>query len=175
MVGKKKRKNLYNPMSPDMFTNAQLRPEKIHFREFKIIRGQIDSPADFKPKHIKGYHSDVAFDMAFRMDKHLIKSDIQIKAITNSEKKNAQEAEGFFHIAFFFEVDNLEELAAIGPDKRIQVHSKLANAIASISYSTARGIILSRFQGTALKDFVLPVIDPNTLINNHAEQDSLRE
>jgi len=40
----------------------------------------------------------------------------------------------------------------------------LANAIASISYSTARGIIVSRFQGTALCDFILPVISPNDLL-----------
>jgi hypothetical protein len=152
-----------------MRSNAQIKPEMIHFREFKIVRGQINSPDNFKPKHIKGYHSEVAFDMAFRMDKHLIKAEIQINALTNSAGKNAEEAEGFFHIVFFLEVDNLEDLAELGSDKRMQIHPALANAVASISYSTARGIMLSRFQGTALSGFILPVIDPNALLNIQKE------
>jgi hypothetical protein len=151
-----------------MFDQVQLQPEKIHLREFRILRGQIASPADLKMKYIKSYRSDVGFEMAFNLEKSLVKADIQIKAQTDSAGKNKEEAEGFFHIAFFFEVDNMSELAIETKPKHLEIHPGLANAIASISYSTARGIILTRFQGTALREFILPVIDPNSLLKNGA-------
>ena len=84
-------------------------------------------------KYIKSYRSDVGFEMAFNLEKHLVKADIQIKAQTDSAGKNKEEAEGFFHIAFFFEVDNMAELAIETKPKHLEIHSGLANAIASIS------------------------------------------
>lgn len=104
--------------------------------------------------------------MAFNLPKKLIKADIQVKAKTNSLEKNKEEAEGFFHIAFFFEVDNIDELIRSNDIDLLDIHSNLANAIDSISYSTARGILLTRFQGTALHDFILPVINPNDLLEH---------
>ncbi len=147
-----------------MFEPNALQPEKIHLVEFRILQGQINSPIDFKLKHIQSYRSDVGFDMAFNLAKKLVKADIQINVETESSGKNKAEAKGFFHIAFFFTVDNMEGLAIETDSKHLEIHPGLANAIASITYSTARGIILSRFQGTALCDFILPVIDPNTLL-----------
>ncbi|MEZ4942833.1 MAG: hypothetical protein R3D58_18325 [Saprospiraceae bacterium] len=152
-----------------MFDQIALQPEKIHLREFQILSGQVHSPADFKMKAINGYLSDVGFEMAFNLKKKWIKADIQIKAQTDSAGKNKEEADGFFHIAFFYEVENLDDLAKETDPNVLQIHPGLANAIASISYSTARGIILTRFQGTALRGFILPVIDPNGLVKNGAK------
>jgi hypothetical protein len=148
-----------------MFDQVALEPEKILFREFKILRGNINSPLEFKQKRIKSYKSDVAFDMAFQLEKNMIKSEIEIKAKTISDGKNKAEADGFFHIAFFFEIEHLEQYVLEVAPKQMHIHPGMANAIASISYSTARGIILSRFQGTALSAFILPVINPNDLFN----------
>jgi hypothetical protein len=41
----------------------------------------------------------------------------------------------------------------------------LGNALASITYSTTRGILMTGFQGTALCNFILPVKDPDELLN----------
>ncbi|MNY64312.1 hypothetical protein D3C86_2014030 [compost metagenome] len=49
-------------------------------------------------------------------------------------------------------------------DETITIHPALGNALASITYSTSRGILMTRFQGTVLSDFILPVIDPNSLL-----------
>ena len=135
--------------------------------EFRILKGQVSSPVDFKTKRIRTYRSDVGFDMAFNLAKKVVKSDIQIKVNTESNSKNTEEAEGYFHIAFFFYVENLEMLTQELKAGITEIHPGLANAIVSITYSTARGVILSRFQGTALCDFILPVINPNTLLKIH--------
>lgn len=66
---------------------------------------------------------------------------------------------------YLIKVDNLEELAPLNKNQAaVELHSTLANAVASISYSTSRGILLTRLQGTALQKFILPVIDPMSLL-----------
>lgn len=147
-----------------MNESAVLIPEKIHLKEFKIIKGQIDSPEDIKVKHINSFHSEVSFDMAFNLKDKMIRSDIQVSVLSNSNSKNKEEANTFFHIVYFFAVENLPELVQETKPQHVEVNPGLANAIASISYSTTRGILLTRLQGTAFRDFILPVINPNGLL-----------
>jgi hypothetical protein len=147
-----------------MFENVPLDPNKIHLHEFRILQGQVNSPLEFKPNSIVGYKSDVGFEMAFNLDSGVIKSNIQIKVCTDSGGKNKVESDGFFQIVFFFRIEDLESMAKEISKDELEVHPGLANAISSISYSTARGILLTRFQGTALREFILPVIDPNSLL-----------
>ena len=68
-----------------------------------------------------------------------------------------------YHFVFLFHVEDLREHTLVGDDKSVDWNPFLANAIASITYSTSRGILISRFQGTVMKDFILPVVDPNSL------------
>lgn len=147
-----------------MADQIQLRPEQIHLKEFRIVQGQINSPENIKLKRIKSFQSEVGLDIAFNLEKRAIKADIQVSAATESEGKNKEEGSTFFHIVYFFEVDNIQELVKETTANQLDVHPHLANAIASVSYSTTRGILLTRLQGTALRDFILPVIDPNSLI-----------
>lgn len=150
-----------------MLENVLPNPEKIHLREFKILQGQVNSPLEFKPNHILGYKSDVGFEMAFNLKTRMIKGDIQIKVCTDSGGKNKEESDGFFQIVFFFEIEEMEQLVKEVSSKNVEIHPGLANAISSISYSTSRGILLTRFQGTALRDFILPVINPNSLLKKN--------
>jgi hypothetical protein len=147
-----------------MADQALLDSNQIHLKEFKIIKGLINSPEKIKLKRINGFRSEVGLDIAFNLDKHAIKADIQVSAHSESEEKNKEEADTFFHIAYFFEIDNMSDLVKETGNKELEVHPYLSNAIASIAYSTTRGILLTRLQGTALRDFILPVIDPNSLI-----------
>jgi hypothetical protein len=62
-------------------------------------------------------------------------------------------------------VENMEELLEADEKNKISYDAALGNAIASIVYSTSRGILMSRFQGTVFADFILPVIDPNQLLD----------
>ena len=93
----------------NMFDNTPLKPEKIHVREFKILKRQINSPLSFKTKYITYYKSDVGFEMAFDLEKGFVKADIQANAATISTSKNKEEADSFFHIAFFFEIEDIDE------------------------------------------------------------------
>jgi len=140
--------------------------EKLHLVEFKLLKGQIESPYGITNETIDGYQFEVGFDVGFNIEQKLIKADLQIKIDVKNRDENAEEkASGFFQFLYVYRVDNLVDLVEESPDKKsLLIHHNLANAVSSISYSTSRGVLLTRFQGTILSDFILPVMDPNKLI-----------
>jgi hypothetical protein len=68
-------------------------------------------------------------------------------------------------LVYIYHVENLEELVKPAKNHLIDLNPALGNALSSITYSTSRGILLARVQGTALQNFVLPIINPNKLLN----------
>ena len=141
-----------------------LHPEKIEIVDFKIIKGQINSPFDFENKKVEGHIFNVDFELGFNLEDKLARADFSVNVETKSNGDTIEEAVGNFSFVYVFYVDNIEELTTVEKDEIITVHPALGNALASITYSTSRGILMTRFQGTVLSDFILPVINPNDLL-----------
>lgn len=141
-----------------------LHPEKIEIVDFKIIKGQINSPFDFEKEKVAGHTFNVDFELGFNLEDKLARADFSVHVETKSDEDTIEEAVGNFSFVYVFYVDNIEELTTLEKDKTITVHPALGNALASITYSTSRGILMTRFQGTVLSDFILPVINPNDLL-----------
>lgn len=146
-------------MMPNLFNVDQL-----HLREFRLVKGQIDSPFEFNSDEVDGYHFEVGFEMGFDIENKLIKADFQANIKTKPAAGYEQQATGYFEFVYIFEVENIKALVVEKSGNGFEVDSQLANAISSISYSTSRGVLLTRFQGTALANFILPVFDPEKLI-----------
>jgi len=143
-------------------------PSKLSMLEFKLLKGQIDTPEDFNIDYCNGHHLDNSFQIGINLTDNLVKADFVIEIKTESEGKNSSEATGSFHMIFIYEVKNLNELATPNENKSsVEVDQLLGNALSSITYSTARGILLTRLQGTALQHFILPIINPNSLLQNN--------
>jgi len=140
-------------------------PEKISIEEFKMIKGLVDVPEEFDITTIEGHHLDNSLQLGFNLIEKLVKADILIEIKTKSRGQNIKEATGSFHLVFIYQVENLEELAKPDEKNLIELHPGLANALSSVTYSTSRGILLTRLQGTALQNFVLPIINPNKLLH----------
>jgi hypothetical protein len=141
-----------------------LQPKKIEIVDFKIIKGQINSPFDFEIEKVAGHTFNVDFELGFNLEDKLVKADFSVNVETKSKDDNIEEAVGNFSFVYIFYVDNIEELTNLESDGIITINPVLGNALASITYSTSRGILMTRFQGTVLSDFILPVIDPNSLL-----------
>lgn len=154
-----------------MAERGRIEPEKIIIREFRLIKGLIDSPFDFRISAIKSFRFNADFNTGFNLEESLIKADFNIEVSTVSGQAT-EEAKGTYHFIFIYYVDGLNEHAQLTPEGTIDWNPFLANAIASITYSTSRGILMSRFQGTVMKDFILPVIDPNALLKNKVSQET---
>lgn len=141
-----------------------LQPEKIEIVDFKIIKGQINSPFDFEKEKVAGHTFNVDFELGFNLEDKLVKADFSVNVETKSNQDTIEEAIGNFSFVYVFYVDNIKELTTLEKDETITIHPALGNALASITYSTSRGILMTRFQGTVLNDFILPVINPNDLL-----------
>lgn len=140
-------------------------PEKIQIASFRIIRAQINSPFEFDNNKIEGHNYDCKLDLGFNLQDKLIKADLSVSVETKSlDGTDQDEAAGAFGFTYVFHIENIEELTSLDKDDTVIMHPALGNAIASIAYSTSRGILLTRFQGTALSNFILPVINPNDLL-----------
>lgn len=141
-------------------------PEKITLIDFKMIKGQVDTPENFDISKVVGHQLDNTLQLGFNLDNKLAKADFTVSVKTDSKGENENEATGNFHLIFTYRIENLEELATPQKNKRLNLNTGLANALSSVTYSTSRGILLTRLQGTALQNFVLPIINPNKLLHN---------
>jgi hypothetical protein len=147
-----------------MLDNAEFNPEKVALIEFKIIKAQLDTFENFDISKVSGYQLDHSFQLGFNVDDKLAKADFIIKVKTDSRGNNENEATGNFHLIFIYRIEDLPALAIPEKNKRLNLNPALANALSSVTYSTSRGILLTRLQGTALQNFVLPIINPNKLL-----------
>jgi hypothetical protein len=145
--------------------NNKFDPNKTSIVEFKLVTGQVNTPEDFDQTKVDGHHIDNELQLGFNLDENLVKADFTIEIKTESKEWNQKETLGSFHLVFIYQVENLKELATPDGNNLIELHPALGNALSSVTYSTARGILLTRLQGTALQNFVLPIINPNTLLH----------
>ena len=141
-------------------------PEKIVLIEFKMIKGQVDTAENFDMNKVVGYELDNTLQLGFNLEDKLSKADFTISIKTNSKGENETESIGNFHMIFIYSIDNLADLAKYEKNKGLNINPVLANALSSITYSTSRGILITRLQGTAMQNFILPVINPSKLIKN---------
>ena len=146
--------------------NNPFDPEKMTIIEFKMVKGQVDTPEEFDSSKVQGHNLENSLQLGFNLQDKLVKADFNIEISTKSKDGNPRESTGIFHFVFIYNVANLDELAKPAEDNLIELNSSLSNALSSVTYSTSRGILLTRLQGTALQEFILPVINPNKLLNN---------
>ena len=135
--------------------------------DFKMLKGQVDVPKEFETANVDGHHLDISLQLGFNLDEQLVKADFTIEIKTESKGQTTKEASGYFHLVFIYLVQNLNDAAKPDGKNLIELHHGLANALSSVTYSTSRGILLTRLQGSALQNLVLPIINPNKLLQNN--------
>lgn len=148
-----------------MTQNKIFNPENIKILGWNLVLEQINSPLDFDPSLISwhGFHADMNLDINPEDD--MLKADLRIEVITESEGDNMEEAQAVFQILYYIRVEDISEFTISRQAEKIVLHNDLGNYIAALAYSTSRGILFSRVTGTGLKDFILPVIDTDALLS----------
>lgn len=139
-------------------------PEKITLIDFKIIHAHIDAPEHFNSNKIEGHQLENELQLGFSLGDKLAKADFTVSLKTDSKGENSVEASGRFHFVFIYRVSNLEELAGFEKNNRLKLQPALVNALSSVTYSTSRGVLITKLQGTALQNFMLPIVNPSKLL-----------
>ena len=149
---------------PNPHSRGNLDLEQFDISEFRIASGHIKSPENFQPDKVKTHDFEVDLNLAFNVDERLVRATFSVDIETDSEGENPEEAFGSFEFVFIFSVENLEEQLEEDDEGNLQIDPFLGNAISAVTFSTSRGILMTRFNGTALQSFILPIINPDHLL-----------
>ena len=119
------------------------------------IRQLLDQPRDTYAR----LHQSSQFGMDPDQCQAGIKLLIEVDILAE-DAKSSLGLRGRFEMFFNFEVPDLQSLATAQPAEGLtEAGFKVALMLTSISYSTARGILMTRLGGTPLDGFALPLID----------------
>lgn len=147
-----------------MSVNNVFDPGKIKIVDIKILKGQVDASELYDASLNEGFDVENTLKFNFSLEHKFVKTDLMLSIKSKVKIETQSNASAIFHLAFYFHIENLELLAIPNESNIIVLDPSLGNALSSISYSTSRGILWARLQGTVLNAFMLPVINPNDLL-----------
>ena len=139
-------------------------PSYIHLLSVDILKARIQSEFEALSEDSIEFQFDMSSTNGFNVVEKLVRFELEINLV----KKNAEGriiGECSFTISFVFQIENFEEVVE-EKEGGIVFNGAMAATLGGIAFSTARGILLTRFQGTAFRDFILPVIDPKKVFED---------
>lgn len=144
---------------------SSIKPELIHLHSLKVYKTLVNASENYidNPVEIKNISVQYAQNSAFNFEEKAIRIRLEILmlAVDGEDKEIGLNAE--YGIEFHFVVENLDEFVEVEGDKK-SISGMLGGTLMGIAYSTARGIVFDRTQGTHFKGVILPVIDPKELV-----------
>jgi hypothetical protein len=143
-----------------MIKDAKIDAEKISIVSIKTLKGSIER-FDKTPKE---FTFDFETYTGVSREKKLIRLQLNV-SIKTLEGNRLPINVAFYSHEFIFHVDNFDDFIEYDEGSNIaKISVDLGRTLASIGYSTARGIIHVRTQGTVLNGIILPVVDPIRLL-----------
>lgn len=112
----------------------------------------------------KENQENINFGIGNDIQNNLEEGKIKITLFIQLEKNNDNFAT--FEITTFFQILK-KEIYLIDFEGETLFHPQLITTLVSISYSTARGIVLEKLKNTFWKDLILPIISPIKLLQNN--------
>ena len=145
---------------------GKIDPNKILITSIKTLKGNINSTDEESEMIVKQYQIECTSESTVNIDEKLIRIifKIDIFVIDESDEKTGTYAS--YTNEFIFLVDNLDKLTKLLDNGVVEIDVELSKTLLSISFSTSRGMIYNRTQGTILNGIILPVVNPNDLLNS---------
>jgi hypothetical protein len=144
---------------------STIKPELIHVISMNVYKASVNTSDEYldNPTPFENISVAYAQDSAYNIEEKGVR--IRLEAILeghdDDDKPLGLEAE--YGIEFHFVVDNIEDFIDEEEDE-VEIKGILWGTLMGIAYSTARGIIFDRTQGTFFKGVIIPVIDPKKLV-----------
>ncbi len=156
-----------------MSEQVKIYPEKIHLLSVRVIKGNIDVGDDFEEGQLASFNIEFDSKEGFGLDDKLVRIVFTTRITAVNEENGVLPLTAEFSLEFIFKIDNLTDYISRFDEeiKNINVHYALGHTLLGIVYSTARGIILTRTQGTVVQEgILLPVIDTSILLKKTEEE-----
>lgn len=134
---------------------------------FMLLKGEVENPFAYAPENYSWRHG-THFELGYLLEQKHVRIDFTVMLEAISDEVTAFKAEAKYLYSVIYKVENLEELVQKKGDK-MEAHPALIISLLAITYSTIRGALITRLQGTALSGVILPIIDPVELLENSSE------
>jgi hypothetical protein len=153
-----------------MNPGRKIEASKIHILQIKTLQGNIDTAAGVSDDAIEGHRFSFELETGFNPDDKIV--GIRLKVLIEGYDENdvTLDVTGSYTHEIIFQVENLNEFTDVGEDEKTRIDAGLGSTLVGIAYSTIRGIIYTRTQGTSLNVVTLPVIDPRELMGLETNQ-----
>jgi hypothetical protein len=147
-----------------MLDSMPFDPEKLSMIDFRMLAGQINAPDDFDNASVNDFNIENSLEFRLNSEKKLFRTDFTIEITTHITDANPIPAIGKFQFAYVFDYVDYDSIFDKSNPDQAQIEEALLSSISAVSYSTSRGVLLTRIQGTALQGFILPIIDAAKLL-----------
>lgn len=129
-----------------------------------MLRGQVETPGSMDLPPDLQFASEYHLSIGLGTDNKLIRVDLGVEIKAISPTTEMVPVQGSFLFAFAYQIENINELVHNAASEAPQLDYNLSIALAGITYSTVRGILMTRLQGTLLEKFIMPVVNPAELL-----------
>lgn len=145
-------------------TTISYKLNNISIRRFSLIEPALDITSNFNLKNL-----NLAFNLVYSILKEQNIFQIQLTVVNNYMLNNRNIKLIELVLVCDFEIKNLSSIIQMNNEKFI-LPDDLLKTLIDLTYSTARGIIFSKTQGSFLNQFIIPVIDSKALIQSMINQ-----
>ena len=150
-------------MNPERKVDAS----KIQILDIKTLQGLITTEDNVNMELLGGHKFEFNVTTGLNPAENIIGLKLKVDIQGTDVEGNAIGITGSYTHEIIFSVENLNdflEVKEVEGTKEYMIDAMLGATLAGIIYSTVRGIIFTRTQGTSLGAVSLPVIDPQGLI-----------
>lgn len=143
--------------------SVEFNPRFIKPVRIKILQANLTDDAEGENEdvraRVKSFNLATALEQEIFEEVQLVKHILNIKISLSDEDENPIDVSCAFRISFKYFIQNMSNFL-ISEDDETELTDVMKYSIAGISFSTARGIILTRLLGTPLEGVILPVVSP---------------
>lgn len=144
---------------------SKIIPEKIVILQVKLFRTNLDLTDTFlsNPVNVENFKVNFGHNTEFDFESKSVRIRLEIILEGIDEKEALIGIKAEYGVVFIFYIDNFEDFIHEAEGRK-EVDSILGITLLSMAYSTSRGIVLQRTQGTYFDGIILPVVDPKELL-----------
>ncbi len=141
--------------------------EKVSLDSIIVLKAAVNNGTQMSSLEDGKHEFDLTYNFQIGLNRteNILRYIFSCGIKTLNEKQVEIDVTAKFDIAYLFKIDNLEELITINEsDDSIKINDELITILANICYSTSRGIIYTKCQGTIIKNLIIPILPTSKLV-----------
>ena len=148
-------------------TNIIVDPEKIELLSIRVLAANFFIAPECVDIQVGGYRLEYLVDNGINVDEKAIRMVIDGKFQAVDDNQVLMNVRGELSAEFIFNISDMERYLLAGEDKTgmPMIYQGLNVTLMSIAFSTYRGIVFTRTLGTFKDPIILPVTNPQKLLD----------